>query len=152
MKNKRYDLLDTIRGIVLMSMIVYHASWNLVYMYGVDWDWYRSYGAYLWQQSICWTFILLSGFCFSLGRKHLKNGLIVFGSGGLVTGVTLIAMPGNRVVFGVLTCIGSCILLLTFTEKLWKKIPAEEGMAMSFLIFLLTKNIHKVKIMIKYIC
>ena len=125
-----------------MSMIVYHASWNLVYMYGVDWDWYRSYGAYLWQQSICWTFILLSGFCFSLGRKHLKNGLIVFGSGGLVTGVTLIAMPGNRVVFGVLTCIGSCILLLTFTEKLWKKIPAEEGMAMSFLIFLLTKNIN----------
>lgn len=142
MEKKRYDLLDTIRGIVLVSMIIYHASWNLVYMYGMDWDWYRSYGAYLWQQSICWTFILLSGFCFSLGRKHLKNGLMVFGSGLLVTIVTLIAMPANRVIFGVLTCIGSCILLLTFTEKFWKKIPVEFGMVIAFLMFLFTKNIN----------
>ena len=142
MNKNRYVLLDTIRGIVLISMIIYHASWNLVYIYEVNWPWYKSYGAYLWQQSICWTFILLSGFCFSFGRKHLKNGLIVFGSGILVTIVTLIAMPVNRVVFGVLTCIGSCILLLTFTEKLWKRVPAEEGIILSFLIFLFTKNIN----------
>ena len=142
MNKNRYVLLDTIRGIVLISMIIYHASWNLVYIYEVNWPWYKSYGAYLWQQSICWTFILLSGFCFSLGRKHLKNGLIVFGSGILVTIVTLIAMPANRVVFGVLTCIGSCILLLTVTEKLWKRVPAEEGIILSFLIFIFTKNIN----------
>lgn len=142
MKKSRFQLLDTIRGIVLISMIIYHATWNLVYIYGMDWDWYRSYGAYIWQQSICWTFILLSGFCFSLGRKHLKNGLLVFGSGMLVTVVTLFAMPQNRVVFGVLTCIGSCILLSTFTKSFWKKIPAEAGMAAMFLMFLFTKNIN----------
>lgn len=142
MKVNRFQLLDTIRGIVLVSMIIYHASWNLVYIYGVDWAWYKSYGAYLWQQSICWTFILLSGFCFSLGKKHWKNGLLVFGSGLLVTMVTLIAMPQNRVVFGVLTCIGSSILIVTLTEKLWKKLPAEAGSAVMFLIFLFTKNIN----------
>lgn len=142
MKKSRYQLLDTIRGIVLVSMIIYHACWNFVYIYGMNWGWYRSKGAYLWQQSICWTFIMLSGFCFSLGKKHLKNGLTVFGSGVLVTVVTLIAMPGNRVVFGVLTCIGSCILLLTFTEKIWKKIPTEAGMAAAFLLFLFSKNIN----------
>ena len=142
MKNKRYDLLDTIRGMVLISMIVYHASWNFVYIYGRDWSWYKSKGAYIWQQSICWTFILLSGFCFSLGKRHLKSGLLVFGSGLLVTITTLIAMPQNRVVFGVLTCIGSCILILTFTEKMWRKIPPETGIILSFLLFLLTKNIN----------
>lgn len=142
MKRRRYEMLDTIRGIVLVSMIVYHASWNFVYIYGMDWEWYRSRGAYIWQQSICWTFILLSGFCFSLGKRHLKSGFLVFGGGLLVTIVTLFAMPQNRVVFGVLTCIGSCILFLTFTEKIWKKIPAEAGIVILFLLFLFTKNIN----------
>lgn len=142
MKKNRYQLLDTIRGIVLVSMIIYHATWNMVYIYGMDWAWYKSYGAYLWQQSICWTFILLSGFCFSLGRRHLKSGLTVFGSGVLVTVATLIAMPQNRVVFGVLTCIGSCILILSLIEKILLRIPALPGVVISFLLFLFTKNIN----------
>lgn len=142
MKKKRLDLLDTIRGIVLVSMIIYHAVWNMVYIYGMNWKWYRSYGAYLWQQSICWTFILLSGFCFSLGKRHLKSGLMVFGGGLVVTAVTLLVMPENRVVFGVLTCIGSCILILTFSEKGLRKIPAEAGVVISFLLFLIMKNIN----------
>ena len=99
-KRKRYHLLDGIRGIVLVSMIAYHFSWNLVYLYGVKWAWYRSTGAYVWQQSICWTFILLSGFCWSMGKQPLKRGLLVFGGGLLVTAVTLAVMPYNRVVFG----------------------------------------------------
>ena len=108
----------------------------------MDWPWYRSKAAYFWQQSICWTFILLSGFCFSLGKRHLKSGLLVFGGGALVTLVTLIAMPQNRVVFGVLTCIGSCILMVAVMEKLIRKIPSIVGMPMCFMLFLFTKNIN----------
>ena len=85
MEKKRFPILDSIRGIVLVSMILYHATWNFVYIYGMKWSWYQSFAAYLWQQSICWTFILLSGFCFSLGKKHWKNGLLVSASGVLVT-------------------------------------------------------------------
>ena len=102
-KKQRYDLLDTIRGITLLSMICYHGAWDFVYLYQVKWDWYRGTGAYIWQQSICWTFIFLSGFCWSLGKRHLKRGLMVFGGGLLVTLVTILVMPDNRVVFGVLT-------------------------------------------------
>ena len=51
-EHHRLQLPDTIRGIVLVSMIAYHATWNLVYIYGMDWSWYHSYGAYIWQQSI----------------------------------------------------------------------------------------------------
>lgn len=142
MERKRYQLLDTIRGIVLVSMIIYHASWNLVFIYGVDWPWYHSKGAYVWQQSICWTFILLSGFCFSLGKRHLKSGLLVFGGGVLVTLVTLIAMPQNRVVFGVLTCIGSCILILAFLERFLRRIPCKIGGVSSFILFLFTRHIN----------
>ena len=140
---KRLHLLDGIRGIVLISMIAYHFSWNMVYLYGARWTWYRSNAAYVWQQSICWTFILLSGFCWSMGRNHLKRGLMVFGGGALVTAVTLFFMPQNRVVFGVLTMIGSSMLLLIPLEKLMLKIPSQIGMCVSFILFLLFRNINR---------
>ncbi len=139
----RYHFLDGIRGIVLLSMIAYHCSWNLVYLYGMKWPWYHSRGAYIWQQSICWTFLLLSGFCWSLGRQHLKRGLLVFGGGLLVTAVTIAVMPQNRVVFGVLTCIGSCMLLLIPLETLFCKIPAEVGLVAGIVLFVFTRNINR---------
>lgn len=141
--SRRYALLDSIRGITLLSMILYHGTWDLVYLYGVNWGWYRGMGAYIWQQSICWIFIFLSGFCWPLGKKHLKRGLIVFSSGMLVSVVTCLLMPENRVVFGVLTLIGSCMLLMIPLDKLLKKIPAKLGIFLSFLLFVLTRNINK---------
>lgn len=142
-KRVRYHLLDGIRGIVLISMIAYHFSWNMVYMYGAKWAWYRSTGAYIWQQSICWTFIILSGFCWSMGKQPLKRGLMVFGGGLLVTAVTIAVMPQNRVVFGVLTCIGSCMLLLIPIDKILRKVPAETGMLTSAFLFVLTRNVNR---------
>ena len=81
MRRTRYAGPDTLRGLTLVSMMFYHACWDLAYIFGMDWGWYASFGSYLWQQSICWTFILLSGFCWSLGRHRLKRGLMAFGGG-----------------------------------------------------------------------
>ena len=129
--------LDTIRGITLLSMMLYHTCWDLVFLFGKKIPGYSGLGGYVWQQSICWTFILLAGFCWSLGSHHLKRGLIVSGSGILITFVTLLVMPESRVIFGVLTLIGSCMLLLIPMEKLLLKLRAEIGLAGSFLLFLL---------------
>ncbi len=134
--------LDTIRGITLLSMILYHTCWDLVFLFGKSFPGYRGLGGYVWQQSICWTFILLSGFCWSLGHHHLKRGLFVFGSGILITIVTLLAMPESKVIFGVLTLSGSCMLLMIPMEKLLLKLRAEAGIAGNFLLFLLFRNVN----------
>ena len=115
---QRYHILDEVRGITLCSMILYHAVWDLVYIFGYNWKWYQTDMAFLWQQSICFTFILLSGFCFSLGKKKFKRGLMVFGAGVLISLVTEIFMPQNRIRFGVLTLLGSCMLIVAMAEKL----------------------------------
>ena len=65
----RYQLLDTLRGFSLVSMILFHACWDLVYLFGYDWLWYKGTPGYLWQQSICWMFILISGFCMGLKQE-----------------------------------------------------------------------------------
>ena len=109
--SNRLEVLDLLRGLTLISMICYHAAWDLVYMFGVEWPFYKSLGGYVWQQSICWSFILLSGFCVPLGKRPVRRGLIVFFCGAAVTAVTLIFMPSNRVVFGILTFMGSAMIL-----------------------------------------
>ena len=107
----RREGLDILRGATLLSMIAYHACWDLVWIFGADWPWYRSFGAFVWQQSICWTFILLSGFCFPLGRHPFRRGGLIFLCGCLITGVTVLWMPANRVFFGVLSLLGSAVVL-----------------------------------------
>ena len=142
-KKCRYGFLDSIRGLVLVSMILFHTCWDLVYLFGTKWEWYRSSGAYIWQQSICWVFILLSGFCWSMGKNHLKRGLTVFFAGGLVSLVTIIFMPENRVVFGVLTLIGCCMLVMIPLHVIFQKLSPGWGFAISAILFLLTRNVNK---------
>lgn len=138
---RRLELIDSIRGLTLVSMILYHFVWDMVYLYSFKWSWF--YRADIWQQSICWTFIILSGFAFSLSRNSLKRGLIVFISGIIITLVTLIATPKTRIVFGILTLLGSCMLILTPIKKLLAKIPSGLGMILSFSAFLFTRNCNR---------
>lgn len=142
MNKKRYEKLDDIRGVALLNMIVYHAIWDLVYLHQFPWDWYRSEGAYVWQQGICWTFIFLSGFCWPLGKHILKRGIIVFLGGAVITLVTLLAMPQNRVVFGVLTLIGSCMLLMNLLDRWLQRMSGLLGLLGSLLLFFLTRNVN----------
>lgn len=138
----RYYLLDSIRGFTIISMILYHAIWDLVYLFGNHWNWYQGMFGRIWQQSICWTFILLSGFCWSMGKRRLRRGLIVFGAGALVTIVTSIAMPDQRILFGILTLQGSCMLLLILLQPILKKVPAWVGVFASILLFLIFRQVN----------
>jgi len=150
MKTPRYQKLDTLRGIALLNMIAYHTIWDLVYLYGVPWDWYRSKLGYCWQQGICWTFIFLSGFCLSLGKHPIKRGLTVFLGGAVITVVTLLFMPENRVVFGVLTLIGSCMVIVGMLDLLLKKACAVfrllidiVGFIGNVFLFFITRNVNE---------
>jgi len=140
---RRYHGLDTLRGVTLVSMIAYHACWDLVYLYGKNWGWYLSQGAYLWQQSICWTFILLSGYCFLMGRAPWKRGLMAFGGGLVVTAVTLVAMPDAPAICGVLTLLGSAALLTAPLKKLFLRLDPRLGLAGSFTLFLLLRDVNE---------
>ena len=148
---KRYRRLDEIRGFTIISMILYHMMWDLVYIFDFPVEWYRTTAGYIWQQSICWTFILLSGFCFPLGRRKLRRGLFVFFSGLLVMAVTNIFVPEERVVFGVLTLLGSCMLLLIPLDSLFQMLSARQtsgfsmeltGLIVCMLFFLSFRNIN----------
>ena len=142
MIKERYHLLDALRGLTLISMIVYHGTYDLVEIYGVDIPWFWDLPGRVWQQSVCWTFILLSGFCWSLGRYPLKRGLTVFGGGALVTAVTWIFMPSQRILFGILTFLGTAMLVMIPVSRAAGKLPAWMGLLGSGSLFFLTRNVN----------
>ena len=140
-KGKSYEInFHSLRGLDLISMMLYHGMWDLVYLFGVSAPWYGSWQGELWQQSICWVFLLLSGFCLPLGRHPVKRGAVVFGCGALVTAVTLIFMPADVVWFGVLTLLGSAMIITGLLEKWLEKVPPVAGLAGSFFLFYFTRH------------
>lgn len=141
---RRYALLDEIRGFALINMVLYHMVWDLVYLFGFDWNWYQSgTAAVLWQQMICWIFILLSGFCQPFGRQKFKRALFVLFSGFLISFVTAFAQPQAQVKFGILTMLGSCMLFMIPLERLLNRCRPIFGLAAGFLLFLLTQHIDR---------
>ena len=139
----RYALLDELRGLDLISMMLFHVCWDLVFLFDMNMGWYAGTPGRLWQQAICWVFILLSGFCAPFGRYMLRRGTVVFGAGAVVTLATLVFMPEDRVVFGVLTFLGSAMLLTGVLEPLLKKIPPAAGLAVSAVLFALTYHLDE---------
>ena len=57
-------------------MISYHFLWDLVYLYNADIPWYKSHGAYIWQQSICWTFYFAGWVQLAFRKKTHEKGIV----------------------------------------------------------------------------
>ena len=86
---------------------------------------------------------MVSGFCWNMGRHPLKRGLMVYGGGVIISLVTMIAMPSSRVMFGILTLLGSSMILMIPLDFLCKKIQPVVGVVLSFLLFLFTYPVNR---------
>ncbi len=150
MNNKRYDLIDTLRGLAIISMIAFHTCWLMNHFgLGITTDTLFGPVFMAWERSICISFITIAGFSFSLGHRHFRSGLIVFLLGAIITVVTCIFLPQIRIVFGVLTFIGSATLLMIPIDKaIGDKVVRSVrtciiGFVINLVLFLTTYNINK---------
>ncbi|MCR5302347.1 MAG: DUF1624 domain-containing protein [Lachnospiraceae bacterium] len=147
---KRYDLVDTLRGFSVISMILFHACWIMSY-FGMAVSQEQIYGTgfTIWERTICIGFILIAGFSFSYGHNHLKNALKIFAAGLAITVITCIAVPDIRIVFGILTFIGTASLIMIPLDRLIQKTAGRNAafsitlFVLCMLIFLFTYNINK---------
>lgn len=141
--NARYALLDALRGFCLLSMIAYHATYDLVVLYGVRLPWYFDTPGYLWQQSICWGFILLSGVSWHFGRSPLKRGLLVSACGLGITLVTALFMPSQRIIMGVLSLLGAASLLMIPVDRALTRVDPRLSAMASAALFFITRNVSQ---------
>lgn len=142
-KTSRMWLPDALRGLALLNMLAYHAMYDWVYVFGHESSWYNIWapGCHVWQQYICWSFILLSGFSFPLARRPAKNGLIVAGCAAVLTFVTAVFMPSEAIWFGVLHLNVAAVLLTCLVYPLLQRLPAGAGLVASAALFALTNQL-----------
>ena len=142
-KTSRMWLPDALRELALLNMLAYHAMYDWVYVFGHESSWYNIWapGCHVWQQYICWSFILLSGFSFPLAKRPAKNGLIVAGCAAVLTFVTALFMPSEAIWFGVLHLNAAAVLLTCLVYPLLQRLPAGAGLAASAALFALTNQL-----------
>lgn len=137
----RYKSIDTIRGITIVSMILYHLTWDLYYLFDIPLSFIHSHYVYIWQQSICCSFIFISGFCWNFSRRPLYHGLQTIFFGSVITGITVFFLPEEQILFGVLFFLGSAMLFTCFFDVFLKKVHPYIGIISSFLLFILSKEV-----------
>lgn len=122
--NKRFWEVDSLRGIAILMMVIFHLIFDLYYfaIYG-----FNVHSGFLWwfARVTAFIFIFLVGVSLSLSYsrtilgygqrnlflKYLKRGLKIFGYGLLITIVTWIFIGNGFIVFGILHLIGIAIIL-----------------------------------------
>lgn len=122
MKQRIWEL-DAARGLCVLGMVAFHLLYDLQLFFPVLsmgsnglLDFIATWGGTL--------FFLISGICVTLGSHPIRRGLLVTGCGLAVTAVTAVmaAMnflaPGTVIRFGVLHCLGVCMLLWPLFKKL----------------------------------
>lgn len=120
---KRIWELDAFRGICILGMVAVHLMYDLADLYRIiDWE-YPAWFAFIkdWGGLL---FLLISGISATLGKRSVKRGLIVLGCGLIVSAVTYgmyalnFASKSIIIYFGVLHCLGICMILWWLCKRL----------------------------------
>lgn len=128
--------LDLWRGLAVVAMIIYHACYDLVVLFGLEGDWFWSRPLFLFQQSIGLSFSILAGMGMAISRHSLKHGTQIFALAWGLTLVTRLAMPDQAIYFGVLHMLGASLMLLSLAKPALKACPQGWGLFASFVLFL----------------
>jgi len=119
---KRIWELDALRGFCILGVIVVHFLYDISSLYDlVDLHSPLFNFIALWGGTV---FLVISGICVTLGSHPVRRGLMVFGCGLGITAVTagmyLLGLQGRGIIiwFGVLHCLGLCMLLWPLFDRL----------------------------------
>lgn len=141
-KPDRVCLLDELRGLAVLLMIFYHGAYDAVYIFRFTGSgWFTSAPMDFLQRYIAVSFILIAGIMGRYSRSNFRRGVKTFLCGLLVTAVTLLVMPSERILFGILHFLGAAMMLLGLCEPLLRKIPAAAGVLLSAVLYLATDSI-----------
>ena len=120
---KRIWELDALRGLCILCVVLIHLMYDLTDLYGLIHFEYPAIYLFI-QQWGGVLFLLISGICVTLGSHCIRRGILVFLCGLVITAVTagmyFLGMADKSVIiyFGVLHCLGICMLLWPLFRKL----------------------------------
>ena len=141
--HRRIILLDEIRGFCILCMVYYHAF----YLFGTQLNWQFCIRLFRFfeplQLLFASAFICISGICSNFSRSVLRRGLYLCAAALAVSGVTIFLLPRLgfdtfQDWFGILHCLGLCMVLTALLRKPLAYVPTKIGMSVCIALFALS--------------
>lgn len=140
MVGKRVGFIDEVRGFAILCMVVYHAMYDLNFIYNIPVPIFFDSWFYFIRDIFAGLFIFISGVACQFSHNNIKRGIQCFFFGMLITFVT--GYKSNfPIIFGILHFLGISMILYGLFEKVFEKIPTFIGILVSVFIFIITYNI-----------
>ena len=129
--------IDELRGLSILLMILHHAAYDAVYMFGADLP-VDAVWVYVLHVIFASAFVAISGAACRFSRSNLKRGAVCFACGLVITLVTWLVMPDSIIVFGILHLLGLCMMIFALAQPLLDRIPPLAGLVVFALLAVLT--------------
>ncbi len=113
----RVRLFDAVRGFSVVSMVLFHLCYDLVFIEGVSVAWFAPPAQDVWRASISWTFLFVSGWMCSFSHSNLVRSLRYLAVALGIFAVTSVAAVDDPISFGIIFCIGAATLIDALLER-----------------------------------
>ncbi len=136
---ERLHGIDVIRGIAIISMVAFHACYDLVYLYGVRLPLLSGPVVDIWRASISWTFLVVAGSMCCLSHDNLRRAGRYLALSLAIFVVTFVAGVDDPISFGIIFCMGASTLVAALLERvdaLPSGVPATIALAVAFVVLL----------------
>lgn len=134
----RVHLIDEVRGLSILLMVIYHAFFDLVILFGVNIPAFSStLVRYILVPFFAGSFVFISGAACLYSHNNLKRGAICFGFGMVFTLFTYFFMPGDFIAFGILHFLGCAMMLYPLFKGICNRLSPLLGVLIGLFLFFL---------------
>ena len=133
---QRVRALDFVRGLTVISMVAFHACYDVVYLYGIPLDFFSNESIQtFWRASISWSFLFLAGWITIHSRSNAKRAALYGAAALAVYLATTVASVDTPISFGILYCMAASTVLFIVVQPMFRKSPWIFAL-LSFALFL----------------
>lgn len=137
----RIVFFDTWRGLSIISMVLFHFAYDLVYIEGLALLWFTRPLTDLWGASISWSFLFIAGSMCSFSKNALKRAFIYGLFALMIYVATSIAHIDAPISFGIIYCMAACTLIEALLQKCGIFVQGYTTAALLFILFLVLYNL-----------
>ena len=139
---------------MMVLVIIFHTAFDLYWVFGKDFGFLHivdePFVLFL-RDFFAVCFIVLSGICTNYSRDPLRRGVIVFLFGLIVTLFSALVTPSMTVRFGILSLIGTSMIVVALMRPFHAQVHSLFGAAVGLAAFFATVFVFPIEVGVKHL-